>query len=87
MSLSEADGVRHWLVPVRHWLVGCRVRVKAKPEYNGKVGHVHAYNAAVGRFEVCLERHTDRSGIQVSSKWLRLREGNLTTSMSPDEDQ
>ena len=76
----------------RHWLVGCRVRVEglhSKREYNGKVGHVHAYmyNAAVGRFEVCLERHTDRSGIQVSSKWLRLREGNLTTGMSPDEDQ
>ena len=77
MSLNEADGVRHWLV-------GCRVRVKG---LHGKVGHVHAYNAAVGRFEVCLERHTDRSGIQVSSKWLRLREGNLTSSMSPDEDQ
>ena len=74
----------------RHWLVGCRVRVKglhSKPEYNGKVGHVHSYNEAVGRFEVCLDRHTDRSGIQVSSKWLRLREGNLTTSISTDEDQ
>jgi len=82
-AVCEADGVRHWLV-------GCRVRVKgllSKPEYNGKVGHVHAYNAAVGRFEVCLDRHTDRSGIQVSSKWLRLREGNLTTSISTDEDQ
>ena len=61
----------------RHWMLNLRVRVeglKSKPEYNGRVGYVHAYDESAERLHVLLSaRETE------PERWIKVKDENVAT--------
>lgn len=82
--IVEREVPEHMLVDVhkdRHWMVNSEVRLeglKSKPEYNGRVGHVHSYDEKAKRLHVLLDASEAEP-----ARWIKVKDENVVTIATP----
>jgi hypothetical protein len=85
--IVEREVPEHMLVDVhkdRHSKVNSEVRLeglKSKPEYNGRVGHVHSYDEEAERLHVLLDASEAEP-----AEWVKVKDENVVTIATPAID-
>ena len=78
--IVEREVPEHMLVDVHkdhHWMVNYEVRLeglKSKPQYNGRVGHVHSYDERAERLHVLLDASEAEP-----ARWIKVKDENVVT--------
>ena len=85
--IVEREVPEHMLVDVHkdhHWMVNSEVRLeglKSKPQYNGRVGHVHSYDERAERLHVLLDASEAEP-----ARWIKVKDENVVTIADPAID-